>query len=233
MADTSDTLGMLNLDTWNAIDTGILSYVKTPMQQTAFNNNSDLIGKALRHSILYFADTVNTIDRPGCILGNEFRSTRTHRYQTVSVSDEKGSEAATLEITAFAPIAFEYIRSAVGITRQDFQSSFNQGDLVNFANTGRSGSQMYKTLDDVSANVCWPSSLSQSLILGLHHQNSARSRSETSHPSSVRRLLALFERALAHDTLHRPVLGEHPFDLLGGDLLRGHAEQPTLDYRRS
>jgi hypothetical protein len=156
MNELTDTISVLNLDAWNATDTGVLSHIKNPSQQKFFTNNSDLIGKALRQAIIYFAETLNTIDRTSCILGNEFRSTRTHRYQLSSPSDEKTSETTTtttMEITTFAPIAFEYMRTMIGITRNDFQSSFNDNELINFTNTGKSGSQMYKTQDDVSEMI--------------------------------------------------------------------------------
>jgi 1-phosphatidylinositol-4-phosphate 5-kinase len=149
MNELSDTLSVLNLEAWNATDTGVLSYIKTPIQQTFFNNNSDLIGKALRQAIIYFVNTLNDIDRESCILGTEFRSTRTHNYQIPSPTDDKTSESTLIEITTYAPIAFEYMRTILGITRNDFQSSFNDGELINFSNTGKSGSQMYKTQDDV------------------------------------------------------------------------------------
>jgi hypothetical protein len=150
MNEATDTTSVLSLEAWNATDTSVLSYIKTPIQQTVFTNNSDLIGKALRQSIIYFAETLNSNDRSTCILGNEFRSTRTHKYHVLSSTDEKTSETTVpLEITTFAPIAFEALREIIGITRNDFQSSFNIDELINFANTGRSGSQMYKTHDDV------------------------------------------------------------------------------------
>ncbi|UJR33051.1 hypothetical protein I4U23_020510 [Adineta vaga] len=150
MNEITDTVNLLNLDAWNASETSVLSYIKSPIQNTFFANNSELIGTALRQSIIHFAETLNTTDRFSCILGNEFRSTRTHKYQVSCPPDHKTGETTTpMEITTFAPIAFEYLRTIVGITRNDFQSSFNQNELINFANTGRSGSQMYKTQDDV------------------------------------------------------------------------------------
>ncbi len=150
MADLPDAFNVLNLDAWNPIDLGLLSYAKTPMQNTFFTKNSDLIGKALRKAIIYFAETINDIDRRSCTLGDEFRSTRTHKYHIPSPADDKKSEPTLIEITTFAPIAFDYMRENIGITRNDFQSAFRQNELVNFANTGKSGSQMYKTHDDVS-----------------------------------------------------------------------------------
>jgi hypothetical protein len=150
MNELTDTLNILNLEAWNATETSVLSYMKTPFQHNFFSNNSELIGTALRQSIIYFAETVNTVDRPACMLGNEFRTTRTHRYQVLCPSNEKSSETTTpMDITTYSPIAFEYLRTIVGISRNDFHSSFNDGELINFANTGRSGSQMYKTQDDV------------------------------------------------------------------------------------
>jgi hypothetical protein len=150
MNEITDTISILNLDAWNAVETGVLSYIKTPIQNSFFTNNSELIGIALRQSILYFAETLTTVDRSSCVLGNEFRSTRTHKYQVSRPPDEKTSETTTpMEITTFAPIAFDCTRTIIGISRNDFQSSFNDGELMNFANTGRSGSQMYKTQDDV------------------------------------------------------------------------------------
>src|ERR1700727_2225183 len=140
MTGTADTQSLLALETWNATETGVLSHIKSPIQQTFFTNNSELIGKALRQSIIYFAETLNTVDRSSCILENEFRSTRTHKYQVQRPPDEKTSETtATIEITTFAPIAFEHLRTIIGITRNDFYSSFNHGELINFANTGKSG----------------------------------------------------------------------------------------------
>jgi len=147
MNEINDTFGILNLDTWNATDTNVLSYLKTSIQQTFFSNNSHLIGKILRQAIIYFSDTLNSIDRTISTFGNEFRSTRTHKYQIIH------SETTTIEITTLAPIAFEYLRSTIGITRQDFQSSFNNGELINFINTGKSGSQMYKTYDEVKKKI--------------------------------------------------------------------------------
>lgn len=143
MTEIPDILGILNLDTWNATDTNIFSYLKTPIQQTFFTSNSHLIGKTLRQAIIYFSDTLNSIDRIFCTLGNEFRSTRTRKYQIIH------SETTTIEITTLAPIAFEYLRSSIGITRQDFRESFHNDELRNFNNTGKSGSQMYKTSDEV------------------------------------------------------------------------------------
>ncbi|CAF1015264.1 unnamed protein product [Adineta steineri] len=150
MNEITDTINLLNLETWNATETGVLSHIKSPLQQTFFTNNSELIGTALRQSIIYFAETLNTTDRLACVLGNEFRSTRTHKYQVLCHTDGKTSETTVpMEITTFAPIAFEYMREIIGISRNDFQSSFNHDELINFANTGKSGSQMYKTKDDV------------------------------------------------------------------------------------
>jgi hypothetical protein len=168
MTDHTDTFSVLNLDAWNATETGVFSYIKTPIQQTFFNNNSDLIGKALRQAIIYFADTLNSIDRTSCILGNEFRTTRTHKYQLPGPSTEKSSETTLIEITTYAPIAFEYMRTIIGMTRNDFHSSFNHGEFINFANTGKSGSQMYKTHDDVSKN---DSDYNLIFNLGLCNQN--------------------------------------------------------------
>ncbi|CAF0916527.1 unnamed protein product [Adineta ricciae] len=149
MNEITDSINLLNLDTWNATETSILSYIKTPIQNTFFANNSELIGTALRQSIIYFAETLNTTDRLSCTLGNEFRSTRTHKYQVLCPPDNKTGETTTpMEITTFAPIAFEYLRTIIGISRNDFHTSFDQGDFISFANTGRSGSQMYKTQDD-------------------------------------------------------------------------------------
>jgi hypothetical protein len=143
MNEIPDTLGILNLDTWNATDTNVFSYLKTPIQQTSFTNHSHFIGKTLRQAIIYFSETLNSIDRPSCAIGNEFRSTRTRRYQIIH------SETTTVEITILAPIAFEYLRSAIGIKRHDFQASFQNGEFLDFANTGKSGSQMYKTYNEV------------------------------------------------------------------------------------
>lgn len=150
MTDLPDTTNLLNLEAWNATESGVLSYIKTPIQNTFFANNAALIGTALRQSIIYFAETLTSDDRFSCVLGNEFRSARTHRYHVSYPSEGKTGETTTpMEITTFAPIAFEELRSVVGITRGDFLTSFGDGDLVNFANTGKSGSQMYKTQDDV------------------------------------------------------------------------------------
>jgi len=159
MHEITDTLGTINLDTWSAADTNVFSYLKTPIQQTFFANNSQLIGKILRQAIIYFSETLNTIDRISSTLGNEFRSTRSHKYHIIH------SETTTIEITTLAPIAFEYIRSTIGITQQDFQSSFNNGELMNFTNTGKSGSQMYKTHDEVKTiYICRVSSIGRNLF---------------------------------------------------------------------
>lgn len=170
-SEGGDTIGVLNLNTWNATETSVLAYAKTPIQQTFFTNNSDLIGKALRNSINYFVDTLNELDRPACVLGNEFRSTRTHRYQVPRMIEDKAPELVTMEVTTFAPIAFEYIRSVIGITRNDFQQSFKESELINFANTGRSGSQMYKTTDDVSELIFGILFRFDASLLGLYYQN--------------------------------------------------------------
>jgi len=153
MTDLSDTFNVLNLDAWHATDTDLFSYAKTPIQNTFFTKNSDLIGKALRRAIIYFAETINDIDRRSCTLGDEFRSTRTHKYHIPSPADDKTCETTLMEITTYAPIAFDYMRTNIGMTRNDFQSSFRQNELINFANTGKSGSQMYKTHDDVSVII--------------------------------------------------------------------------------
>lgn len=150
MSDVPDTISIVTLETWDAKENGLLSYVKTPIQTNFFANNSDLIGKALRQAILYFTNTVIDADQHTCVLGTEFRTTRTHRYQLPPPADGKTSESTLMEVTTFAPIAFDHMRSIIGISRNDFLSSFDAGELINFANTGRSGSQMYKTLDDVS-----------------------------------------------------------------------------------
>ncbi|CAM2715599.1 unnamed protein product [Rotaria socialis] len=150
MAEQTDTFNILNIDEWSSKETGVISYIKTPIQNLVFTNNSDEIGKTLRHAIIYFAETLSETDRSSCILGDEFRSTRTHRYKLPRSSDGKTLETVTtMEVTTFAPIAFEYMRSMIGITPKDFHSSFSNDKFLNFANTGRSGSQMYKTYDDV------------------------------------------------------------------------------------
>jgi hypothetical protein len=158
-SQSTDTFGIVNFDTWQTLDIGLLSYIKTPLQQTYVTNNSDLIARTLRQSILYFAQTLSSIDRSSVILGNEFCSTRTHKYQVSRSKTDKTSDLVTVELTTYAPIAFESIRSVVGITRDNFHSSFDQGDLLSFANTGRSGSQMFKTQDDVGTI------LTQSIVL--------------------------------------------------------------------
>jgi hypothetical protein len=163
MNENHDTLGVLNLNTWNATDTNVLSYLKTPIQQSSFVNNSDLIGKTLRQAIIDFSDTLNSIDRPSCIFGNEFCSTRTRKYQVIRSTNEN-SETTAMEITTLAPIAFEHIRSAIGITRHDFQLSFTNGELMNFTNTGKSGSQMYKTNDEVKRNHILPYHKSKQIL---------------------------------------------------------------------
>lgn len=150
MSKQPDTVSTVNVEAWDATNHGLLSYVKTPIQTTFFVNNSDLIGKALRQAIIYFTNTLATADQRTCVLGNEFRSTRTHRYHLPPPADSKTSEMTLMEITTYAPIAFDYMRTMIGILRNDFLSSFSNGELLNFANTGRSGSQMYKTPDDVS-----------------------------------------------------------------------------------
>lgn len=150
MSDLPDTISTVSLEMWDAKENGLLSYVKTPIQTTFFTNNSDLIGKALRQAILYFTNTVVDADQKTCVLGTEFRSTRTHRYYLPPPADSKTSESTLMEVTTYAPIAFDYMRTIIGISRNDFIASFDTGELVNFANTGRSGSQMYKTQDDVS-----------------------------------------------------------------------------------
>jgi hypothetical protein len=171
MNELTDTINVLSLEAWNATETGVLSYVKTPIQRTFFTSNSDLIGKALRQAIIYFAETLNTVDRVSCIVGNEFRSTRTHRYPLPSPPDlVKPSETVLMEITTFAPLAFDYMRTMIGITRNDFQSSFNNGELINFANTGRSGSQMYKTQDDVRKIIKF-SIFIKIINIGLYYKN--------------------------------------------------------------
>lgn len=149
--EPGDTLNVLNLDEWSS---NVISHIKTPLQSNIFTNNSDTIGKTLRRAIIYFAETLNEIDRPSCVIGNEFRSTRTHKYTLSRPSDDKTSNATmSILITTYAPIAFDHARSAIGITRNNFHSSFSNGELINFANTGRSGSQMYKTYDDVSKST--------------------------------------------------------------------------------
>ena len=79
MSATTDNISVLNIDDCTAAEIGVLSHIKTPIQHTVFTNHSDLISKALRQSILYFSKTLNTSDRPSCMLRNEFRSVRTHR----------------------------------------------------------------------------------------------------------------------------------------------------------
>ncbi|CAM4754965.1 unnamed protein product [Rotaria magnacalcarata] len=150
MDELTDTFKILNTNDWCSKEAGVISYIKTPIQNFVFTNNSDEIGKTLRHAIIYFAETLNEADRSSCILGNEFHSTRTHKYKLPRSSDGKTLETVTtMEVTTFAPIAFEYMRSMIGITPNDFYSSFSNDEFMNFANTGRSGSQMYKTYDDV------------------------------------------------------------------------------------
>ena len=58
-----------------------------------------------------------------------------------------------MEIKIFAPIAFECTRTIIGIKHDDFLSSFQNGDLIHFFNTEKSGSQMYKTQDDVNKTI--------------------------------------------------------------------------------
>ncbi|CAF0920356.1 unnamed protein product [Didymodactylos carnosus] len=146
--DILQTLNRINFDSWNSTDSNVLSYLKSPIQHAAFAANSDTIGKTLRQSIIHFLDTID-IDRKNVLKDDEFRSTRTKHYEILEQSNNNNNNKTTIEITNLAPLAFEQLREKIHISRQDFRSSFADGDLINFANTGKSGSQMYKTYDDV------------------------------------------------------------------------------------
>ncbi|CAF1289827.1 unnamed protein product [Didymodactylos carnosus] len=143
--DLSQTLGVINVDAWNSTDSNILSYLKSPMQQSAFSTNSNIIGKTLRNAIINFLDTFD-IDHTNMTKDNVFRSTRTKQYE---VLEQPSNKTTTIEITNLAPVAFENLRESIQISRQNFRASFADGDLINFVNTGKSGSQMYKTFDAV------------------------------------------------------------------------------------
>ncbi|CAF4164790.1 unnamed protein product, partial [Rotaria magnacalcarata] len=63
MDELTDTFKILNTNDWCSKEAGVISYIKTPIQNFVFTNNSDEIGKTLRHAIIYFAETLNEADR--------------------------------------------------------------------------------------------------------------------------------------------------------------------------
>ena len=140
----SEVLGILDIEKWTAIDMNVLSGLKTPIERIFSTDNSHLIREVLRQAICSFSETINSIDRKFCTLANEFRSTRTRKYLI------RHSETTNSEITTFAPIAFECLRTRMGIRPMEFQASFHDGDLLEMTKTGKSDSQMYRTSDEVN-----------------------------------------------------------------------------------
>lgn len=136
----SEILGILDIEKWTTIDMNVLSCLKTPIERIFSTANSRLI----RQAICFLSETIDTIDRKFCTLANEFRSTRTRKYSI------RHSETTNIEITTFAPIAFECLRTRMGILPMEFQASFHDGDLLEMTKTGKLNSQMYKTSDEVN-----------------------------------------------------------------------------------
>lgn len=141
------TEGLISNDFWNVFDCRLLTYVKSPIQLRFLSTRTNLIGCILRHGIVDFLDYLQKnlndyLSDNIHILGTENRLFYSKTYKNIDDQME-------IEVTCLAPTVFHQIRHDLGITSQLFRLSFSPYQLRDFTNPGKSGSLMYKTLDDL------------------------------------------------------------------------------------
>ncbi|CAF2865571.1 unnamed protein product [Rotaria sp. Silwood2] len=59
------------------------------------------------------------------------------------------NDTINIEVSSLAPTIFYQLREDIGISNEKFRTSFSEYNLKDFTNTGRSGSLMYKTYDQL------------------------------------------------------------------------------------
>jgi hypothetical protein len=154
------TEGLYSNDLWNPFDCHIPSYVKSSVQLRFMSSKTLIIGRVLRHAIVDLLDNISKksnehIENETTVIGTEHRLYHLRRYTLKSKNNEYhysdliNDGNIELEISSLAPTIFYQLREDIDISNKDFRQSFSKHHLKNFTNSGKSGSLMYKTFDDL------------------------------------------------------------------------------------
>ncbi|CAF2226145.1 unnamed protein product [Rotaria magnacalcarata] len=153
--------GLLNIDLWDRLDFHLGSYVKSPIQLRYVSSKTSTIGRALQLSIVDLIDHVKRkftdyTEDNATLLGTENRLYHSRQYslnaKDVNIESFQSNgidDKLNIEISSLAPTIFYQLREDIGISNEKFRQSFSEHDLKDFINTGRSGSLMYKTSDNL------------------------------------------------------------------------------------
>ena len=152
--------GLYEDDVWDRLDLHLKSYVKSPLQLRYVSTKTTPIGRALSSGVVDLLDNIlnninGYVENETAILGTENRISHSRNYR-LKLNEEKsvgeaGDDDDELEcqITSIAPTVFAQLRQDIGISNANFRQSFAEQPLKDFTNSGKSGSLMYKTFDDL------------------------------------------------------------------------------------
>ncbi|CAF1010081.1 unnamed protein product [Rotaria sordida] len=153
--------GVLNIDVLNRLDFHAASFVKAPITLRYVSSKTSAIGPALCHGIIDLLDHVTKRfheykEDDTTSFGNENHLYHSCQY-TLNVKEDNiqfaeltnNDDKINIEISSLAPTMFYQLREDIGISNEKFRQSFSEYNLKDFTNTGRSGSLMYKTYDQL------------------------------------------------------------------------------------
>ncbi|CAF5031441.1 unnamed protein product, partial [Rotaria sp. Silwood1] len=153
--------GLFNVDVSDRLDFHAASFVKAPITLRYVSSKTSVIGPALCHGIVDLLDHVTKRfneyqEDDTTTFGNEHHLYHSCQY-TFNVKEDNiqfaeltnNDDKINIEISSLAPTIFYQLREDIGISNEKFRESFSEYNLKDFTNTGRSGSLMYKTNDQL------------------------------------------------------------------------------------
>ncbi|CAF1164405.1 unnamed protein product [Rotaria sordida] len=153
--------GIINIDLLDLLNFHGVSFVQTPITLRYVSSKTSILGPALCHGIIDLLDHLTKIfneykEDDTTTFGNENHLYHSCQY-TLNVKEDNiqfveltnHNDKIHIEISSLAPTIFYQIREDIGISNEKFRQSFSEYNLKDFTNTGRSGSLMYKTHDQL------------------------------------------------------------------------------------
>ncbi|CAF4574718.1 unnamed protein product [Rotaria sp. Silwood2] len=159
--------GLHSKDLWKPFNCHLASYIKSSLQLRFINSKTSIISQALRHAIVDLLYNITQhpneyIENETTVVGTEHRiyhsrrylyNLNTNRVQRTNANDDDSPEGddneIEFEISSIAPTVFYELREDIGISNIDFRRSFSKHHLKDCTNSGKSGSLMYRTFDDL------------------------------------------------------------------------------------
>ncbi|CAF4891815.1 unnamed protein product [Rotaria sp. Silwood1] len=152
---------LLDIDVLDQLDFHAASFVTAPITLRYVSSKTSVIGPTLCHGIVDLLDHVTKKfneykEDDITVFGNEHHLYHSCQY-TLNVKEDNiqfaelinNDDKIHIEISSLAPTIFYQLREDLGISNEKFRQSFSQYNLKDFTNTGRSGSLMYKTDDQL------------------------------------------------------------------------------------